>query len=132
MSGNLFSVLPGDGFRQNTSLIRRGRGPNPVLVYLRAESGEILDALFDRMNPWLREALTMTYINRLSIAEPNSAGEQRASLARSSQVTKQNYKSTPISGTARSKGCSGFSRRTQSSGTHLLFGFVERIRKLPN
>jgi RNA polymerase sigma-70 factor (ECF subfamily) len=46
--------------------------PNPELARSQAESREILDALLDRMNPLLREALTMTYRDGLSIAEASS------------------------------------------------------------
>jgi RNA polymerase sigma-70 factor (ECF subfamily) len=47
--------------------------PTPELACSQAESREILDALLDRMNPLLREALTMTYRDGLSIAEASSA-----------------------------------------------------------
>jgi len=46
--------------------------PNPELARSQAESREILDALLDRVNPLLCEALTMTYREGLSIAEASS------------------------------------------------------------
>lgn len=49
--------------------------PNPELACSQAESHEILDALLDRVNPLLREALTMTYREGLSIAEASSVLE---------------------------------------------------------
>ena len=47
--------------------------PNPELAYSRAESFESLNALLDKMNPLLREALTMTYYHERSIGEASSA-----------------------------------------------------------
>lgn len=46
--------------------------PNPELDYSRRESFQMLDVLLDKLNPLLREAVTMTYYQELSTLEASS------------------------------------------------------------
>ena len=46
--------------------------PNPELAYSEAESFQILEARFEKLNPVLREAVTMTYHDELSVTEASS------------------------------------------------------------
>lgn len=46
--------------------------PNPESAYSQAESFEFVDALIGKLNPLLREAITMTYYQELSACEASS------------------------------------------------------------